>query len=232
MRRIPTIGLLLYLCHFLTNGVAHDVSHAFACFRMRVCAFFVSLRLCVLNYIFVKLIANLMPKSGGTFQKFSSPPPNIASTRVSKFRGICDFYFTYPPTSLFSGIYKRRLLSLPLGRAGVGPRKALPALQRGPYCIATGLPLHHNNGPVADQGGPYGRKTRLFPVIFRRSKINKIHASEKPGGPYGTPTPSIRMKKRAGNHRDRCQNGPKMSKNERFSEQDFVRKFITQVEFR
>ena len=108
----------------------------------------------------------------------------------------------------------------------MGPRKALPALQRGPYCIATGLPLHHNNGPVADQGGPYGRKTRPFPVIFRRSKINKIHVPEKPGGPYGAPAPSIRVKKRAGNHRDRCQNGPKMSKNERFSEQDFVRKSI------
>ena len=174
----------------------------------------------------VKLIANLKPFFRGTFQNFSSPPPNIASTRVSKIRGVYRFYFTYFPTSSFSGIYKRRLLSLPLGEGRGGARKALPALQRGPPCIATGLPLHHNNGPVADQGGPYGRKTRLFPVIFRRSKINKIHVPEKPGGPYGTPAPSIRVKKRAGNHRDRCQNGPKMSKNERFSEQDFVRKSI------
>ena len=33
--------------YIISDGVAHDVSHAFACFRMRGGAFFVSLRLCV-----------------------------------------------------------------------------------------------------------------------------------------------------------------------------------------
>ena len=36
-------------------------------------------------------------------------------------------------------------------------RKGLPALQRGPYGIATRPPPHDDNGPVAPSGGPYGR---------------------------------------------------------------------------
>ena len=58
-----------------SNGVTHDVSHAFAFFRMRGGAIFVSLRLCVenpLNHILVKLILNLTPFFRGTFKK--SPP--------------------------------------------------------------------------------------------------------------------------------------------------------------
>ncbi len=51
----------------------------------------------------------------------------------------------------FSTVYKRRQFSLPLGRAGVGLRKALTALQRGCYCIATSAPLHSNKHAVAEQ---------------------------------------------------------------------------------
>ena len=69
------------------NGVAHDVSHAFAFFRMRGGAIFVPLRLCVenpLNHILVKLILNLTPFFRGTFKKISASLPNFQNSRRSK----------------------------------------------------------------------------------------------------------------------------------------------------
>jgi hypothetical protein len=41
-------------------------------------------------------------------------------------------------------------------------RKGLPRLRRGPYGNATAASLGDGNGPVADPGGPYGRKKGGF----------------------------------------------------------------------
>ena len=74
-------------------------------------------------------------------------------------------------------------------------RKGLPALQWGPYGVATAAPLHCDSGPVAEPGGPYGRKTMLFPVKTGHQKSDEIFVLEEPGGPYGTFSPVFRTGK-------------------------------------
>ena len=129
---------------------------------------------------FVIKIPNLRPTRMGTFQKKSEAGSNIASMSVSNFRGRREVIFTDFVTHLFSVVYKQR----PFHRLAVEPRRAcrkgLTGLQRGPYGITTGPPLHRNNSPVAPSGGPYGRKTAVFRDKNRCLKMMKICVPEKP----------------------------------------------------
>lgn len=123
---------------------------------------------------------NLMPFFRGTFQKNSSPPPNIASMRVSKIRGIYDDLFTLFITHSFIAIYKRppsRCFMIGWSRPC---NKALTGLQGGPRGIATRAPLEAESGPAATPGGPYGKKTVAFSDNFQHQKHGVFSAPEKP----------------------------------------------------
>ena len=53
----------------------------------------------------------------------------------------------------------------PLGRAGVGPRKAFLALWRGRYCIATAAPLQSEEGLTGPHPDPPQGEGELLPFI-------------------------------------------------------------------
>ena len=107
-----------------------------------------------LNHVFVKLILNLKPKSNPTFQNFSATLPNFQISRSSKSRGFYGQKIAVFASCYYTTTYNHTGLP-PLGEGGVGPsRKALLALQRGCYCIATAVPLQHDGVPVATPRGP------------------------------------------------------------------------------
>ena len=67
--------------------------------------------------------------------------------------------------------YERRQLSLPLGRAGEGPRKALLALPRGCYYIATAASLQHDGVLV---GTPRGPRCSTKPAFWSKNSNQKL----------------------------------------------------------
>ena len=141
------------------KGVAHDVSHAFAYFRMRGGAIFAYLRsLRSLRLIkkapFVKLILNLTAKPGGTFQNFPASLPNFQISRRSKSRGFYGQKIAAFATNCYTITYKQKAPSdSPKGGAWAS-RKGRAGLQRGCYCIATAAPLQHDGVLVATPRGP------------------------------------------------------------------------------
>ena len=116
----------------------------------------------------------------GTFQKKSEAGSNIASMSVSNFRGHHDVIFIQFVNHLLSEVYKQPPFGRLAGEQRRACNKGLTGLQRGPYGITTGPPLHRNNSPVATPGGPYGRKTAAFRDKNRCLKMMKICVPEKP----------------------------------------------------
>ena len=113
-----------------------------------------------------------------TFGIFSAAGANIASTGVSKIRGIHDVIFTYFSTSSLSTTYKQQHFRCPATAARRSCRKGLTGLQRGPYGNATRPPLHSQSSPAVLPGGPYGKKSGTFPDKFRGLKRDKICDTE------------------------------------------------------
>mgnify|MGYP006894183006 CR=1 FL=1 len=101
-------------------------------------------------------------------------------------------------------------------------RKALPALQRGPYGFATGLPLRFNGSPVATSGEPYGRKTAAFPTAKSSRETAKILASEPPGGLPGAASLDFPAKNKDENIKKSPKKGRKTSWNEENGGRNFV----------
>ena len=111
---------------------------------------------------------NLTTTRAGTFQKNAEAGANIQISRVSNFRGLRDVLFTDFPSRSFIDTYKLQRGRRFPRRARRPCRKGLTGLQRGRRCIATGLPLHDESGPVATSGGPYGKKKAAFRPVFSR----------------------------------------------------------------
>ena len=65
-------------------------------------------------------------------------------------------------------------------------RKALPELQRSPYCIATAAPLHSESDPAVTSGGPYGKKQGAFSAIGKMQKLHSRNAVRPSRGHDGS----------------------------------------------
>lgn len=129
---------------------------------------------------FVILFLNLSPTRVGSFENNSAAGSNIASMNVSKIRGLREIIFTKNPILSFTVTYESPLFLCHVAAMSRFCRKALPAQQWWPYCIATGPPSYSESSPVATSGGPYGIKTGAFPDKIGGLKHAKIFALEMP----------------------------------------------------
>lgn|GEM_PF-3703364 len=135
---------------------------------------------------FVNLNLTFTPTRRGTFQKESEEAANIASTHVSNISGHCDYIFTYSTTVSFSTTWKRYHCNEMATAALLACRKALPALQRGLYGSATGLPLLSNKAVITTQGDPYRNETATFPDKISNQKQEEISFWKSREGLTGT----------------------------------------------
>ena len=134
---------------------------------------------------FVIFFLNFTAKSGPTFQKISASLPNFQILRRQKSGLFFGEKITAFATHCYTGAYSRAVLCLFWRGRGRGSRGGLPALQRGPYCIATGLPLQPDGVPVVTSRGPYGSSPTVFLRENDCQKLAKFCVSKEPGGPPG-----------------------------------------------
>ena len=172
-----TVWRLYKSLPFLPNGAWQQWAGRILLIK-GVCVF---LKFCFTTSYCSSVIKNLIFTHArrGTFQNKSSAGQNIASMRVSKFRGFDGAKWPVFSICLFSVTYKRTLFRHIVMELRLSCRKGLLRLSRGPYGNATRAPPHYESGPAATQGGPYGKKTGAFSDKNSNHKVAQILAPEK-----------------------------------------------------
>ena len=147
----------------------------------------------------VNIFLNFMASKQGTFQNFSPVPPNFANMRTSKSGPFFDEKIMVFATCSYLTVYERQPpLTLPKGENWVS-RKALTALQRGPYGNATAAPLHCNKAVVATPRGPYCIPSAPFGGVRGGFFARKQRSETRRFFRYGRARRALRGQRGAGN---------------------------------